>query len=132
VSEAARGLCVTLLLAGAGLCPGAASAQDDQAAQREMQRSSMERDRQSDAFTLQLQQQQRELLAPAESRTALQQLHTDQRGRFEQLLDEQRTAVRNANIGSPAWGPSLDASPQMERERRMTLDRAARESATAR
>lgn len=114
------------MLACAGHYSTTASAQDDQATQREMQRSSMERDRQSDAFALQLQQRQRELLAPADG--GMEALHADQRGRFEQLLDEQRTSARNANINAPSWGPSLNLGPQMERERRMALDRARREA----
>jgi len=116
------------MLTVAGSYPASARAQDEQAAQREMQRSAIERDRQSDAFTLQLQQQQRELLTPPENRSALQMLHADQRSRFELLLEEQRRADRNANANSPSWGPSLDPGPQMERERRMALERARREA----
>jgi len=126
LKPAAGTLAVALMLACAGLYPAAANAQDDQATQREMQRSSMERDRQSDAFSLQLQQQQLELLAPPRSLGELQDLHATQRRDFDRLLEEQRTASRGAD--SVSWGPRLDTGPQMERERRMALDKARRES----
>ena len=114
------------MLAVAGGYPVAVSAQDEQATQREMQNSSMERNRQSDAFALQLQQQQRELLAPPGDLTPLQDLHAAQRREFDRLLEEQRTAARGAD--SVSWGPHLDTGPKMERERRMALERARREA----
>ena len=129
MNAAARMLLAALALAWSS----ATLAQDsafDEARLREMQRSSAERDRQSDSFSLQLQQQQRELLAPQESLVPLQDLHATQRRDFDRLLEEQRAAARNAD--GVSWGPRLDTGPQMERERRTAMDRAARESGATR
>ena len=123
MNAAARLLLATLALAGAG----SAFSQDnqyDEARLREMQRSSSERDRQSDAFALQLQQQQRELLAAPRDLPALQDLHATQRRDFDRLLEEQRRAERGADAVS--WGPRLNTRPQMARERQEALDKAWR------
>ena len=106
-------------------CP-CAQAQDDQATQRQMNQSSMERDQQSDAFALRLQQQQQELLVSPVNAPALQDLQAAQRRNFDQLVEDQRMQVRNTDEAS--WGPRLNLAPQMERERRMALDRARREA----
>lgn len=113
-----------VLLALALASPATAPAQDsphDEARLREMQRSSAERDRQSDAFALQLRQRQSELLAAPRDLPALQERHAAQRRDFDRLLEEQRTAERTADVAS--WGPRLDVGPRMERERREALRR---------
>jgi hypothetical protein len=118
------------LAMGWGLA-GPAIAQDDEAQERirrEIERSSIERSRQSEAFGLQLEQRQRELLAPPESRPALETLHAEQRRRFENLSERQDSEMRMSSRSGPSWGPRLDTGPQQERERRAVLERARRES----
>lgn len=102
-----------------------AQAQVEDAHQRDVQRlmglSSLDRDQQSDAFALRLQQHQRELNAAPEDRPRLQAEHAAQNRELERLSAEQRRAAGIAD--SPSWGPRLDLRPQMERERRQLLDR---------
>lgn len=125
MSTAARALLAALALTwSASALPQ--DSQYDEARLREMQRSSAERDRQSDAFALQLLQQQRELLAPPGTLAPLQDLHAAQRRDFDRMLEEQRTAERG--VDAVTWGPRLDTRPQMERERRDVLIRSRRES----
>ena len=116
------------LLACAGLATAvwmaAVQAQDDAAGQevrRLMGLSSLERDQQSDAFALRLQQHQREINAAPEDRARIEQEHATQRRELDQLSAEQRRSAGVADV--PAWGPQLDLRPPMERERRQLLDR---------
>lgn len=119
---------ITIVLACAGLaaagCAVPGLAQED-ADQREVRRlmglSSLERDQQSDAFALRLQQHQREINAAPEDRARLEREHAVQRRELDQLAAEQRRSAGVAD--APSWGPQLDLRPQMERERRQLLDR---------
>jgi len=95
-------------------------AQQDDATQREMQRSSIERDQQSEAFALQLRQQQQLNQTPPAQRPALEAEQLRERQAFDNLAERQRTEMLTAPAGagdSPSWGPRL------ERERRLQADR---------
>ena len=128
-------LLCALVLGGVALGCGTAAAQEDAAQEKirlEMQRSSSERDRQSESYALQLDQRQRELRSPPEARPALEALHAEQRRQFENLGERQDSDARISRIfnggSGPSWGPRLDSGPQQERERRAVLERARRES----
>ena len=121
-------LCVLTLC---GAAPNAGVQEDGQEQiRREMQRSSQERDRQAEAYALQLEQRQRELLAPPAARPALETLHAEQRRQFDNLNERQDSDARISRIlngnGGPSWGPRLDTGPQQERERRAVLERVRR------
>lgn len=111
------------LAAAAWAVPG--RTQEDAAGQevrRLMGLSSLERDQQSDAFALRLQQHQREINAAPADRARIDLEHALQREELERLSAEQR---RTAGVPETAsWGPRLDVRPVMERERRQQLDRA--------
>ncbi len=109
---------MTLRIAAAALAaclslsaPASAFAQQDDATQREMQRSSIERDQQSEAFSLQLRQQQQMIQTPPADRPALEAEQLRQRQAFDNLSERQRIEMRTAPAGSgdgPAWGPRLE------------------------
>lgn len=111
-----------MLVLAALTLPSAALAQSDAEVQRLMQQSSAERDRQSDFFALQVQQQQRSLAAPAADPAALVAREMQERREFLRLLEAQRQAEREAP--ATVWGPRLDLRPQHGREREAELDRA--------
>ena len=98
-----------------------AIAQQEDGTQQEMLRSSIERQQQSDAFALQLRQNQQLLEAAPDNRQALESLQLRQRQQFDDLNERQRAELR-ATENTPTWGPRL------EQERRMALDRANQES----
>ena len=115
-------LACAVLTAAAWAAPGLA--QEDAAGQevrRLMSLSSLERDQQSDAFALRLQQHQREINATPADRARIERDHSAQRRQLDQLAAEQRRSAGVAD--APSWGPQLDLRPQMERERRQLLDR---------
>lgn len=101
----------TVMLVTALALPALALAQQDDVTQREMQRSSIERDQQSEAFALQLRQQQQLNQAPAAARSALEAEQLRQRQAFDNLAERQRTELRIAPAGAgdgPSWGPRLE------------------------
>jgi len=85
-----------------------------------MQRSAIERDQQSEAFALQLRQQQQLNRTPPAERPALEAEQLRQRQAFDNLSERQRAGLRTTPAGAgdgPSWGPRL------ELERRMQADR---------
>lgn len=107
------------------LLGGSASAawcqQAEAEVQRLMEQSAAERDRQSDAFALQLLQQQRLLGARPESWEAAVARDAQAQREFLRLLDEQRAAGRTAP--AVGWGPRLDTRAAEARERQAELQR---------
>ena len=92
----------------------------------------LERQQQSDAFTLQLQQSQQRLGVPAAQQKDLELQQMIQRRQFDATVTQQQSDLRNQqNVAGPesqrsaSWGPSLNTVPQqMQRERDLEIDRA--------
>lgn len=88
-----------------------ASGQQDETTQRDMQRSSIERDQQSEAFALQLRQQMELNRTPSAQRAPLEAEQLRQRQAFDNLAERQRAELRTAPEGAgaaPSWGPRLE------------------------
>jgi hypothetical protein len=103
----ARAVLLMALLACFGM------AQGDDAVELAL-RAALDRQRQSDAFALRLEQSQRELRAdtPGE-RVRLEDLHFSQRDRLKVLhdSDDRRALLLRFKDEVPRWGPSLDIPP---------------------
>jgi len=92
----------------------------------------LQRQQQSDAFTLQLQQSQQRLGVPAAQQKDLELQQMIERRQFDATVTQQQSDLRTQqSIAGPetqrsaSWGPSLNVVPwQMQRERDTEIDRA--------
>jgi len=118
-----------LLCTAIGLCAAQlAWAQADDIARSAL----LQRQQQSDAFTLQLQQSQQRLAVPAAQQKDLELQQMIQRRQFDATVTQQQSELRNQlQTGGPesqrsaVWGPSLNVVPQqMQRERDSEINRA--------
>lgn len=112
---------VSLLAIAAQFAVPAARA-DDEAVQRAL----LERQQQSDAFSLQLRQSQQRIAAPRESRQQLEATQLQERLGLERRNDQERTELRASPAESAAgttWGPRLESQVQeLNTGRRRSLD----------
>lgn len=102
---------LTLIVAATVLLPTLpAFAQHDDWPRQKMLGSSVARQQQSEAFALQLRQQQQLL----------------QRQQFDNFNEQQQTSLRSSQAGgAAAWGPRLETRAlRMELDRRLLLDHA--------
>ena len=90
-----------------------------------VRRALIERQQQSDAFSLQLRQSQQSLNLPPGIRLEVEREQLQRRRDFENLTAQQLNELEAAPGSSRSWGPHLDGAPQrMQQERNTAIDRA--------